>query len=109
MSYLSILVAFLSVITLTISQNIIPKHPNIGLISHQPPTTNLQKPVGLVGLKYSPPGGPNQHPPPPPPPPFPIYPPVTSPPIRIPIIPPKIPHLHSRKSRRHTLRPPPKM
>jgi hypothetical protein len=109
MSYLSILVVFLSVITITISQNINPKHPihdespgpNIGLISHQPPTINLQKPVGL---KYSPPSGSNQHPPPPPP--FP-KPPIFKPPVPINL--PRIPHLHSRKSRRHPLRPPPKI
>jgi hypothetical protein len=106
MSYLSILVVFLSVITITISQNINPKHPihdespgpNIGLISHQPPTINLQKPVGL---KYSPPSGSNQHPPPPPPRP------VPTPAVRI--ILPGIPHLHSPKSPRHPLRPPPKI
>ncbi|KAK2407964.1 hypothetical protein QL285_043518 [Trifolium repens] len=104
MSYLSILVVFLSVITITISQNINPKHPihdesarpNIGLISHQPPTTILQ---------YSPPSGSNQHPPPPPP--F-SEPPVFKPPIRKPISLPRIPHLHSPKSPRHPLRPPPK-
>jgi hypothetical protein len=106
MSYLSNLVAFLSVNTLTKSQNINPKHPihdesprpNIGLISHQPPTINLQKPVGL---KYSPPSGSNQHPPPPPPRP------VPTPAVRI--ILPGIPHLHSPKSPRHPLRPPPKI
>ncbi|WJX87715.1 hypothetical protein P8452_69873 [Trifolium repens] len=63
MSYLllSILVAFLTVITLTKSQNInhkthdVPAPPN-GLISYPPPTSDLQK---LVGLKYV--RGPNQH------------------------------------------------
>ncbi|KAK2407955.1 hypothetical protein QL285_043509 [Trifolium repens] len=62
MSYLSNLVAFLSVNTLTKSQNINPKHPihdesaqhkhNIGLISYQPPTIDPQIPVGF---KYGPP------------------------------------------------------
>ncbi|KAK2354696.1 hypothetical protein QL285_092181 [Trifolium repens] len=108
MSCLSILVAFLSVITLTISQNVNPKHPiheesaghNIGLISYQPPTTDLHKPVGL---KSSPPSGLNQHQPPPPP----IH--HTIPPVLPPIVIPGIPHFLPRKSRRHPLHPPPKM
>ncbi|MCH99384.1 hypothetical protein A2U01_0020396 [Trifolium medium] len=69
---------------------------------YQPPTAHLQKPVGL---KYSPPCGPNQQialPPPPPPQ-------VNLPPVVIPIVTPGIPHLQPRKSRRHLLRPPPKM
>jgi hypothetical protein len=65
MSYLlvlSILVAFLTVITLTKSQNInhkthdVSAPPNGLLISYPPPTSDLQK---LVGLKYV--RGPNQH------------------------------------------------
>ncbi|KAK2354693.1 hypothetical protein QL285_092178 [Trifolium repens] len=97
MSYLSNLVAFLSVNTLTKSQNINPNHPihdesaqhkhNIGLISYQPPTIDPQIPVG-----------PNQQQPPP---------------QQILVLPPivilGIPNLLPRKGRRHRLRPPSKM
>ncbi|CAJ2636291.1 unnamed protein product [Trifolium pratense] len=87
MSYLSILVAFLSVITLTISQNINPKHqihdesarPNIGLISYQPPTTDPHK-LAPHAPRYS----------------RPIF------------IIPETPHLPPRNGG-HRLRPPPKM
>jgi hypothetical protein len=130
---LSILIAFLAVITLTISENINPKHhqlhdesaPPDGLINYQPPTTDLQK---LVGLKYV--RGPNQQrlryialPPPPPPfqiePPYDMYDPPYGPnqhqprhkilpphkPRPIPI--PNIPHI--QPPNRGHIRPPPKM
>ncbi|CAJ2636296.1 unnamed protein product [Trifolium pratense] len=95
---LSILLAFLTVISLTKSQNINPKHyqihefaPPNGFINYQPHPTDLQK---LVALKYV--RGPSQHRPrhAPPPPRKPK-----------PIVVPETPHLHPpRKSR-----PPPMM
>jgi hypothetical protein len=107
MSYLSNLVAFLSVNTLTKSQNINPNHPihdestqhkhNIGLITYQSPTIDPQIPVGF---KYSPPFGPNQQQPPPPP----TH--HTIPRVLPPIVIPGIPNLLHRKGRRHPLRPP---
>jgi hypothetical protein len=81
MSYLllSILVAFLTVITLTKSQNINHKTHDVSAppISYPPPTSDLQK---LVGLKYV--RGPNQHRPiyQAPPPPYGAYRPRTPPP-----------------------------
>ncbi|CAJ2636297.1 unnamed protein product [Trifolium pratense] len=103
MSYLSVLVAFLAVITLTISQNINPNYYHQihdGLISNQPPPTRQQLIYKSSWSQVQSPRGPNQHQPRhiPPPPQVPRH-----PPIQIPI--PGIPNLQPRRP----LRPPPKM